>query len=68
MLLPGWPHWTAEEIKAWLDYDAIGDEEAYEEEVKKVSNYGFSVERGIKGLQQRIELSLAEERELYRFR
>lgn len=55
-------------MEAWLSNDAFGDEEAYEEEARRVGNFRYSSERGVRGLQRRIELSLAEEKRLFKFR
>ena len=64
------PNWTHEEISAWLDNDALKDQEIEKEvEAKLISAGGFgqSKERGVRGLQNRIRRDQEAQREQYRF-
>jgi hypothetical protein len=67
-LLDGRPHWTTEEIEAWLDFEALKDAEAdrlAEEELAKTG--GFRGQRGVKSIWAGIDSEKATERVLYRF-
>ena len=52
------PNWTHEEISAWLDNDALKDQEIEKEveaELIAPGGFGQSKERGVRGLQNRIQ-------------
>jgi hypothetical protein len=69
-LLEGRPHWTTEETQAWLDYDAIEEqdiEEQVEAELIAAGGFGQRRERGIQGLWDQIGSDLQARREQYRF-
>ena len=51
-------NWTHEEISAWLDNDALKDQEIEKEveaELISIGGFGQSKERGVRGLQNRIQ-------------
>jgi hypothetical protein len=67
-LLDGRPHWTTEEIEAWLDFEALKDTEAdrlAEEELAEIG--GFGEQRGVRSIWARIDAEKAAERVSYRF-
>ena len=69
-LLEGRPHWTVEEVSAWLDNENIKEQEVervVEEELISVGGYGQSGERGVEGLWNRIKSESAAENQGYRF-
>jgi hypothetical protein len=69
-LLEGRPHWTTEEIQAWLDYEAIQEQEVdrqVEAELVAAGGFGQSGERGIQGLWGQIGGDIQARKEQYRF-
>ena len=65
--MEGHPHWTNEEVMAWLDYEQQKEDEQYEVERVQLQARGgrFSGGRGI--LQMDVHRQLEEDRRLYRF-
>jgi hypothetical protein len=64
------PHWTAEEIRAWLHYEALQEQEVerqVEAELVAEGGFGQSRERGIQGLWSRIGGDIQAIEEQYRF-
>ena len=64
------PNWTHEEISAWLDNDALKDqqiEQEVEAELISAGGFGQNKERGVRRLQKRIQRDREAEREQYRF-
>jgi hypothetical protein len=52
-ILEGRPHWTTEEIYAWLDYEALQEQEVerqVEAELIAAGGFGQSRERGFQGV------------------
>jgi hypothetical protein len=52
-ILEGRPHWTTEEIHAWLDYEALQEQEVerqVEAEIIAAGGFGQSRERGFQGV------------------
>jgi hypothetical protein len=69
-LLDGRPHWSNEEIDAYLDYQAIKDQDIEaKEEARVVSQGGFgrNKDRGISGLLGSINKRIEEEEAQYCF-
>jgi hypothetical protein len=69
-ILKGRPHWTTEEIYAWLDYEALQEQEVerqVEAELIAAGGFGQSRERGIRGVYGRIETDFQALKEQYRF-
>jgi hypothetical protein len=69
-ILEGRPHWTTEEIHAWLDYEALQEQEVerqVEAELIAAGGFGQSRERGIRGVHGRIETDFQALKEQYRF-
>lgn len=69
-ILEGRPHWTTEEIYAWLDYEALQEQEVerqVEAELIAAGGFGQSRERGIRGVYGRIETDFQALKEQYRF-
>jgi hypothetical protein len=69
-ILEGRPHWTTEEIYAWLDHDALKTQEVEEQveaELIAARGIGQSRERGIGGLWSRLEADNEALQEQYRF-
>ena len=69
-LLEGRPHRTTEEIQAWLDYEALEEQEVdrqVEAELVAAGGFGQSRERGIQGLWSRIGGDIQASKEQYRF-
>lgn len=69
-ILEGRPHWTTEEIHAWLDYEALQEQEVerqIEAELIAAGGFGQSRERGIRGVYGRIETDFQALKEQYRF-
>jgi hypothetical protein len=57
-ILKGRPHWTSEEIHAWLDYEALQEQEVerqLEAELIAAGSFGQSRERGSQGVNGRVE-------------
>jgi hypothetical protein len=57
-ILEGRPHWTTEEIHAWLDYEALQEQEVerqVEAELIAAGGFGQSRERGFHGVYGRVE-------------
>jgi hypothetical protein len=69
-ILEGRPHWTTEEIHAWLDYEALQEQEVerqVEAELIAAGGFGQSRERGIRGVFDRVETDFQALKEQYRF-
>jgi hypothetical protein len=69
-ILKGRPHWTTEEIHAWLDYEALQEQEVerqVEAELIAAGGFGQSRERGIRGVFGRVETDFQALKEQYRF-
>ena len=69
-ILEGRPHWTTEEIYAWLDYEALQEQEVerqVEAELIAAGGFGQSRERGIQGVYSRVETDFQALKEQYRF-
>jgi hypothetical protein len=69
-ILKGRPHWTTEEIHAWLDYEALQEQEVerqVEAELIAAGGFGQSKDRGIQGVFRRIETDFQALKEQYRF-
>jgi hypothetical protein len=69
-ILEGRPHWTTEEIYAWLDYKALQEQEVKRQvEAKLIAAGGFgqSRERGIRGVFSRVETDFQALKAQYRF-
>jgi hypothetical protein len=69
-LLQGSPHWTNEEVTAWLDWDKKKEEEVKRQvEAERITAGGFgeSKERGIRGLMSRIGADIEANSIQYRF-
>jgi hypothetical protein len=63
-------NWTHEEISAWLDNDALKDQEIEQEveaELISAGGFGQNNERGVRRLQKRIRMDQEAQREQYRF-
>jgi hypothetical protein len=69
-ILEGRPHWTTEEIHAWLDYEALQEQEVerqVEAELIAAGGFGQSKERGFHGVYSRVETDFQALKEQYRF-
>jgi hypothetical protein len=69
-ILEGRPHWTTEEIHAWLDYEALQEQEVerqVEAELIAAGGFGQSRERGIQGVYSRVETDFQALKAQYRF-
>jgi hypothetical protein len=69
-ILKGRPHWTTEEIYAWLDYEALQEQEVerqVEAELIAAGGFGQTRERGIRGVYGRTETDFQALKEQYRF-
>jgi hypothetical protein len=69
-ILEGRPHWTKEEIYAWLDYDALQEQEVerqVEAELIAAGGFGQSRERGFSSVYGRVETNFHALKEQYRF-
>jgi hypothetical protein len=69
-ILEGRPHWTTEEIYAWLDYEALQEQDVerqVEAELIAAGGFGQSRERGIRGVFGRVETDFQALKEQYRF-
>jgi hypothetical protein len=69
-ILKGRPHWTTEEIHAWLDYEALQEQEVerqVEAELIAAGGFGQTRERGIQGVYSRVETDFQALKEQYRF-
>jgi hypothetical protein len=69
-LIEGRPHWSTEEIQAWLDNKALEQEKVdrqVEAELVAAGGFGQSSERGIQGLWGRIGSDIQARKEQYRF-
>jgi hypothetical protein len=63
-------HWTTEEIHAWLDYEALQEQEVerqVEADLIAVGGLGQSKERGFQGVYSRVETDFQALKEQYRF-
>jgi hypothetical protein len=69
-ILEGRPHWTTEEIYAWLDYEALQEQEVerqVEADLIAAGGFGQSKERGFQGVYGRVETDFQALKEQYRF-
>jgi hypothetical protein len=67
-LLEGRPHWTTEEIQAWLDNEALKEQEVERQvEAELVATGGFGRERGVQGLWSRIQDDITAQAREFRF-
>jgi hypothetical protein len=66
----GGPHWTTEEVQAWLTYEALQEQEVerqVEAELIAAGGFGQSRESGVRGLWSRLETDYHAREEQYRF-
>jgi hypothetical protein len=62
------PKWTHEEISAWLDNEALKEQEIEREvEAELIAAGGFGKQRGVRRLHKQIERDIAAEKGQYRF-
>jgi hypothetical protein len=62
------PNWTYEEISAWLDNEALKEQEIEREvEAELIAAGGFGRQRGVGSLRKQIERNIAAEKGQYRF-
>jgi hypothetical protein len=62
------PNWTHEEISAWLDNEALKEQEIEREvEAELIAAGGFGKQRGVGRLYKQIERDIAAEKGQYRF-
>jgi hypothetical protein len=62
------PNWTHEEISAWLDNEALKEQEIERQvEAELLAAGGFGRQRGVRGLYKQIERDIAAEKGQYRF-
>ena len=70
-LIEGRPHWSTKEIQAWLDNEALKQQDIdrqVEAELVAAGGFGQSGERGIQGLWNQIGGDIQAEKARYRFR
>jgi hypothetical protein len=70
-LIEGRPHWSTEEIQAWLDNEALKQQDIdrqVEAELVAAGGFGQNSERGIQGLWNQIGGDIQAEKARYRFR
>jgi hypothetical protein len=63
------PNWTHEEISAWLDNNALKDQEIEKEveaELISAGGFGQTKERGVRRLKKRLQRNQDTQREQYR--
>ena len=68
--LEGRPHWSTEEVQAWLYWDERQQEEVnkqVEAELIAAGGFGKSKERGIKELWNRVDADIEARKAKYRF-
>ena len=70
-LIEGRPHWSTEEIHAWLDNEALQEQDIdrqVEAELVAAGGFGQSGRRGVQGLWNQIGGDIEAEKARYRFR
>jgi hypothetical protein len=69
-LVEGRPHWTTEEVQAWLDHKALEAEQVerqVEAELVAAGGFGQGRRRGVRSLWNQIEGNIQTREEQYRF-